>query len=422
MIRPGLLVVLVVAVPAAATTVTRGPLLQQPSPSSVIVVFDLDEAVEAEVRVSGEAFSSGAAAMHHEVEVTGLDTDTVYPYGVYSGDVALSEGHQLTTAVAPGSDFRFVAIGDTRSGHEDHAALVAAIQGEDARFVLHTGDLVSDGEEVEDWDQFFEIEDPMLHDLPLFPVLGNHDEEDGEALLYEEAFALPGNELYYSFDFGNAHFVVLDQYVNMVLLCTVDEVLADNCLDEEQLAWLEADLAAASETAEVIFASAHIGAYSSKAGRSGNSHLRALLPWLASLGVDVILTGHDHYYERGFTDNGLPYVITGGGGAGLYTIGDPSEDPHTVAYNESVHHYVVIEVTGPLVRFTTRTADGTVIDEAEIDVSVAVDPPVDDDDAASDDTGLPESEDGCGCGLSAGQVAGAVPVALLVLLWVRSRR
>jgi hypothetical protein len=85
--------------------------------------------------------------------------------------------------------------------------------------------------------------------------------------------------------------------------------------------------------------------------------------------VTAIFSGHDHYYERGISDNGIPYVIAGGGGAGLYDIAEPCDFPHTMVTNSQVHHYVSLDVQPDLVRLTAKTADGTVLDETTFDTA-----------------------------------------------------
>jgi len=418
----GVSLLLLIAGAAQGAALVRGPYLQQPATDGVVVVFDLDEAAAAEVRVGvaegalAQGVASQDAVAHHEVAVTALDADTAYAYAVFVDGAAISDPHQLTTAVEAGQPFEFIVFGDTRSDHAMHAAVLESMQGVQARFLLHTGDLVSNGESEADWVQYFETAGATMASWPLYPVVGNHDEDDGAADLLAAAFALPGDRLYYSFDYGNAHFVVLDQFVNMVLACAQDEVLVDHCLDDDQLAWLEGDLAAASQTADLIFVSAHEGPYSSKEGRSGSLQMRVLLPMFEQYGVTAILTGHDHYYERGVTDGGIPYIITGGGGAGLYSIGDPSDDPHTVIVNESTYHHVVVEVTGSLVRFEAVNTEGGVIDEVVIDATA--DPTEGDDDA---DGGAPLDDPatgGCSCRLQAGAFGGGAVLVLLLASWM----
>ena len=420
-----------IAAPAAAVDLVRGPYLQQVGTDAAIVAFDLDGEYEAEVRVGaskGEydrTFASAATAVHHEVPLSALDPDTTYSYGVFVGEVELTADLQLKSAIDADTDYTFIVFGDTRSGHDEHGDVIGVMSDDDARFLVHTGDLVASGSDTALWDTFFSIERPLLERMAIYPVIGNHDEDSGEAVEYQDVFALPGNELYYSFDVGNAHFVMLDQYVSTVLACAVDGLLVDSCLDEEQVAWLEADLASAATDADIdlIFVVAHSGPYSSKSGRRGSKHLRVLLPLFAAHGVTAIFSGHDHYYERGITDNGIPYVISGGGGAGLYEISEPSDDPHTVIYNAMVNHFVVVEVSGTIVRFAAKTLDGVIMDELVFDATDLIPPGDDDDPLEAPSQGVPPSEaPDCMCRTASGSTAPIAPLCLGAALLAVSRR
>ncbi|MBW1881714.1 MAG: metallophosphoesterase [Deltaproteobacteria bacterium] len=420
------LVILLLGSPVAeAADLVRGPYLQQVTQESVIVVLDLDERATPEVRIAvgtpGEqSFASRSSGRHHEIEVTGLDAATEYAWAVYLDDVRLGEAHGFRTAVRAGTPFSFLVYGDTRTGHEDHGAMIAAALTEEVGFAFVTGDLVSDGEVAEQWDTFFTIEQPLIERIPLYPVVGNHDEHAGDAALFRDAFALPGAELYYSFDHGNAHFVVLDMHVNTVLACRVGEVGVINCLDEEQAAWLEADLreACAQPETDLTFLLIHVGPYTSVADRTGNGHLRALLPLFEETGVVGILSGHDHYYERGRSANDIAYVVSGGAGAPLYALESPNSPPHTIEVSEMVHHYVVVEVDGLQVRLVAKDLSGVVIDDASFDAATTCV-------ATGPDDG--EKEDGwCGCTSGAAGTGGGGPLGAVLgvtlLAWRRTRR
>jgi hypothetical protein len=279
-----------------------------------------------------------------------------------------------------------------------------------ADFALHTGDLVADGEEPEQWDTFFDIEQPLLERIPIYPTVGNHDEYEGDAQLFRETFALPNNELYYSFDWGGAHFTVLDSHVHTELLCEQDDNWIAGCFDEEQLAWLEEDLATACarEETEMIFVAVHDGPYSSKDSRDGNEQMRVLMPLFAEYGVTAVFSGHDHYYERGLSDHGIPYIVSAGAGASLYEIGEPNDAPHTVLFNESVHHWVKVSVIGDKVKLATRTPEGTLIDAATFRAHVACEP-------VEVDPTPTDPEPGCACASSA-RLPGRLPIHALGLL------
>ncbi|MGM0576230.1 MAG: metallophosphoesterase [Myxococcota bacterium] len=375
-----LLAALSLASPAGAFEITRGPFLQQPGPDRMMVVWEQDEASGAVIRYGetdayGQELVVDEAATRHEVFVEGLEPGTRYHYGVYEGDEPRSEDASFSTAVDRDTPFRFVVFGDTRNRHDVHASVVDAIRAEEPLFAIQTGDLVADGEVQEQWDTYFEIEQPLMGQVPVFPVIGNHDEHEGQADLYVEHFALPedtpGPEHYYSFDYGNVHVLVLDGYVyaDPWPVCVQERDLwVDDCFHPAQQEWLEQDIrdAVADPDVDHVFVSIHIGPYSSKDGRSGNSQMRRLLPWLRGMGVTAIFSGHDHYYERGTSGNGIPYMITGGGGAPLYDVSDPNSAPHEVVYNESVENYIVVDVDGDEVSFTARTPEGRLLDEFSV--------------------------------------------------------
>lgn len=407
--------------PAHGIELVRGPYLQLPTRTSMVVTFDLDEEALAEVRY-GEtsldwAVVSAQENQRHNLVLDGLRPGRDYRYAVYVDDEPLTEERGFVAAPTSQTPFTFLVFGDTRSNHDDHDEVIGMMLGESAELLLHTGDLTSSGDSESQWDTFFSIEQPLLERLPICPVVGNHDETDGRATLFDETFALPGTELYYSFDYANAHFVFLDQYVNAEPICVIDEALVDGCLDAQQRYWLENDLQGASERAgiEHIFVVAHSGPYSSKSGRSGSGQLRALLPLFQEVGVTAIFGGHDHYYERGNSGNGIPYFITGGGGAPLYTISDPSDDPHTVALNSEIHHYLVVEVTGAVVRVDAKNVSGVIFDQTTIQYT----PPED------GSVPLTEFEGGCYCAAGDGsprKIASTILVLGLALLAANSRR
>ena len=369
---------------AAALTLLRGPYLQDPRDDGIVIAWDLDEPAQPELRFGldpdyGETVVPDTVATHHELRLTGLAPGTTYHYALYLDGEPLSAPFTFPTAVPSGEDFRFAVVGDTRSRQDVHAGVIDAVAAElDVRFYLNTGDLVSDGEEDELWDGFFEAEAPMIARKPLFPSIGNHDEHDGRADNYTDGFVLPtessGHEEYYSFDYGSVHVTALDSAVHVQswIECIAERNLwVEPCFDVAQSEWLEADLraAAANPAIDHIVIFLHVGPYTSKENRVGNGHMRELLPFFREVGVTAIFSGHDHYYERGLSDGGLPYVVTGGGGAPLYDIGAPIAAPHEVIYNEKIEHYILVDVDGPLLHLAVKTPDGRLIDETTFDSS-----------------------------------------------------
>ncbi len=210
-------------------------------------------------------------------------------------------------------------------------------------FYLHTGDFVDDGRVADQWTTFFTVERDLMRQSPLFGALGNH-ERDSEH--YFSAFHLPGNERWYSFNYGNIHFVVLQ----------VDGY-ADYGPGSEQLTWLEDDLAHTSQTWKVVCF--HIPPYSSGPHGSDLDVRAALEPLFTQYGVDLVFNGHDHAYERSIANN-VVYIVTRGGGAPLYE----AENPNSASvYFTSTYHSVLVSVDGQSLTVAGVRPDGTRFDE-----------------------------------------------------------
>ncbi|MBI4556179.1 MAG: metallophosphoesterase family protein, partial [Candidatus Hydrogenedentes bacterium] len=142
----------------------------------------------------------------HKTVLPRLKPGTKYQYSVEAdGNVPLTG--EFTTFPEKDEPFRFVVFGDTRSRHEIHARLVKRIADEKPLFVINTGDLVSDGRSMADWEKFFEVSGGLMRTIPYYPVLGNHENDSQH---YYDFFCLPGNERYYTFHAGGVLFLMLD--------------------------------------------------------------------------------------------------------------------------------------------------------------------------------------------------------------------
>lgn len=370
-------------VPEAAE-LTRGPFLQHITTGRAVVACEGPALAAlkihyAQLAAPGKEVACDCAAPHCGCVMEGLAPDSVYTYEVREGELVLGSG-QFRTAPDGPATFHFAVHGDNRSDHIAHAMVVENLMGEEFAFVMNTGDLVSSGELESDWDEFFKVENPLLANIPVYPAVGNHEEHEGEIGIFERLFHLPAqesgsdSESYYSFDYANAHFVVLDNSVEVHpwYECMLLGKLYDNCFTADQLAWVESDLAnaVADSTIEHVFIFVHEGPYSSKEGRTGSAAMRELLPLFAKSKVKVVFSGHDHYFEHGFSGNGLHYVISGGGGAPLYDLKTNILNqlaPHQVLLNKEVHNYQVVTVEGSLVTVVTRDVDEMILlEEFEI--------------------------------------------------------
>lgn len=332
----------------------RGPYLQSVRPDSVWVVWDTVEPSTGLIEYGlspelGQVMEEHGAELHHELQLSGLQPYTDYYYQVDGGKVARFR----TAAAADQSDFRFVVYGDTRSGDAIHRAIIKRMVEAAPDFALHTGDLVESGRHRSEWDRFFKIEAPLLRTVPFYPTLGNHEDyaPGSIASQYLDIFHLPGNELWYAFNYGNARFICLK----------ADATPPDFFPGEEQLAWLEGQLA--SNEAPWLFVFFHVGVFTSRSEDILETGMReSLVPLFEQYGVDAVFMGHHHSYERSLV-NGITYIVTAGGGASLYEMGQP--DPSSQAAI-SAHHFTLIEVQGERLFGQAIDRRGRVIDSFEL--------------------------------------------------------
>ncbi|OGO08811.1 MAG: hypothetical protein A2Z66_01535 [Chloroflexi bacterium RBG_13_66_10] len=287
---------------------------------------------------------SPATGLRHEVILTGLEPGAEYGYWVASSGYPLSEAGSFRTA-PPADDpsFTFVAYGDSRSGHITHRLIAERILALKPDFALHTGDLVAYGSKAPEWDRFFEIEGAMLASVPLFPSPGNHEGNDRR---YFEAFVLPGNERWYAFDWGNARIISLQ----------IDAIVPFG-KQSEQVQWLESTLAA--NTQAWLFVLFHVPPYDALPEDSMGDAVRInLVPLFERYAVDMVISGHNHNYQRSIV-NGITYLVTGGAGAELDYLDGP--DPDTEAFYNG-YHLVQFAIQGDSLTGRALTIDGATVD------------------------------------------------------------
>lgn len=209
--------------------------------------------------------------------------------------------------------FRFFVVGDSRDGDAVFRTIIGEANTRAPLFVFHGGDLVSTGSERE----YTALTD-MLKDLriPLYAVPGNHDVLGDGRTFYRALFG----PAYYSFNYGNVHFVALDT--------------SSGGLDENQYRWLEGDLKGYQNECVIVFM--HHPPFDPRAGEShafsSTAERDLFLDLMRRYQVDRVFASHIHGYftaERA----GVPYTITGGGGAPLVS-------------GDQYYHYVDVQVDG----------------------------------------------------------------------------
>jgi hypothetical protein len=367
----GLLAVGFVAVGArggdggGAVQVTKGPYLQELGPTGVAVRMELSAAAVAAVVATPVDSKEppvtvrDEARAFHTIRLDGFTPLTRYRY------LATAPGAQVggTFTTAPGPDsvagFSFLIYGDDRSDDVSHAAVVRALRDAPSDFLVHTGDFVEDGSHPSEWQTFFDIEEPLLRERCVFACVGNHEllEAQGTSFLRyfgpspsasEDAGDSPP-KLYGSVRWGDTRFFMLNGM--------------DAWTTSSEKEWLEDELRKADHEPGLAwrFVVVHFGPWSSGPHGPNRKLLDAGIPaMLRAHGVDLVLSGHDHIFERG-EDNGIRYIVSGGGGAPLYRNVSPL--PSTIKV-EPTYHFIEATVTDRTVSLVAKRLDGSILDRA----------------------------------------------------------
>ena len=287
----------------------------------------------------------------HEAKLSGLLPHTLYRY--QSADAPAASFR------TPGSGkSRIVVFGDSGTETDEQRQLATRITARQPDLILHTGDLVYPVGDADNYlRKYFALYQELFATAPAFPCAGNHDYYHAGGQMFVEFNKVPrdsvpvaGHGRYYSFDWENAHIVVLDSNTPL------EEAAAGR---GEMLEWLERDLAAT--TAYWRIAMFHHPPYAGGPNQDDPlSELvrQHLVPILERHHVDLVLSGHEHNYQRSHPINGIVYLTSGGGGASIY----PPIPRAEAAVQHGRHHFLEAELTATSLRVDAIDVDGHLLD------------------------------------------------------------
>ncbi len=339
--------------------IVRGPVVADVGASSVTINIETDPSLPATLEWgTGDGLDQTLASTPgrmHSFTLSGLPAGGKVSYRVRAG-VAQTPIYKVRTSPAAGDVVRIGVYGDVRGGHAVHRRIIEQMLAEPLDLVAVTGDMVLRGSDEADWQRFFAVARELLAQVRYVPAIGNHDL--GWSRTDPDVFSLPpgpagrpDHVYWYSVDVADIHLVFLDS----------------NAYDRsEQETWLEADLAAArGRRARAILAFTHDGPYSRGDLRGNRIARDRYVPILAKHHVDFVFAGHDHIYQRGEA-GGIRYIVSGGGGAGLYKpscgSGKPCPDDgmQKVA---SEHHFIVLTIDREKLEMCPRRPDGRLLEK-----------------------------------------------------------
>lgn len=370
------------ALHAAPLRVTRGPYLQMNTASGVTVRWRTNANSNSVVHygTAQDALTSSTAnpgsTNDHEIRVNGLQPDTKYFYSVGSTTETPAGGdadHFFMTAPVPGTDrpLRIWVLGDAGTADSSQQAVRDAYYGSAAYqfndIVMLLGDNAYDtGTDAEYQTALFDTYPAVLRQSPIWSCLGNHETAQDTSGIYAgvsyfDLFSFPtaaecggyasGTERYFSWDFGNVHFISLDAQTT------------DGTLRANMLAWLDGDLAA--NTRRWTIALWHHPPYTKGSHDSdAESQLiwtrENLVPRLEEAGVDLVLSGHSHCYERSWFIDGFIATPTPANSGTIIDAGNGRPDGNG-AYGKDYggHRGAVYAVAGSSGRISAWTGGST---------------------------------------------------------------
>jgi hypothetical protein len=413
----------------AIAAVVRQPYLQQGTPTSMTIVWLTDTSSNSIVHYGTTAgsltqsVSNAASVTNHIITITGLLPATRYYYDVGSTSAVQAGGtnqHFFVTSPTAGSTgaFRAWIVGDSGNASSAQLAVRNAMTtftgAQPPDIYLHMGDIAyTSGTDEEFTTNHFSVYQDILRHTVFWPTLGNHEGASTTSPVpgtstgpYYNAFVLPtaaeagglasGTEAYYSYDYANVHFISLNSYQ------------VSRSPSGPMATWLASDLASTNQ--QWVVAYWHHPPYTHGTHNSDSEgelvEMRQnILPILEAGGVDLVLCGHSHVYERSFlldaaystptpnfatlqaqghilddgdgklagdgaylkspgqnSHEGAVYVVAGHGGAG--TGGSLS---HPVMYfSELSNGSCLLDVSGNMLTLTNLRSNGQVSDNFSI--------------------------------------------------------
>jgi predicted phosphodiesterase len=299
----------------------------------------------------------------HKTWLKNLRPGQRYSYRIADSE-SESDFYSFRTVPADTNEVNFIVYGDSRTNPETHRKIVEQIIKKNVDFVVHTGDLVTDGDDYDQWGpQFFEPLRGLSESVPVYIAKGNHEGDNGN---FEKLLVPPGEENNFAFDYGPVHYFCADNS-------------AKN-LDPKKLLKQIASSIQGSK-AQWKFISYHIPSLN-LGGHWSDWGWPEVLSVFAEAGADFVITGHSHQYERfrpvapprlplrlpvgrqawGRGGSFVTYITAGGGGGPLYDVTPTAY--HAKA--KKLYHFCLFHIRDGKITFDAIDVNGQVFDHFEI--------------------------------------------------------
>jgi len=282
----------------------------------------------------------------HKIKLTGLSPDTVYHFQAVQLTSTSTDSY-FRTAPLSGKSFRFAWEADMRTNTSPHDQISALIFAANPVLLLQGGDVCASSTYSVFKSEFFRTNElNLISHVPFAWAPGNHETWGQNTKAFAKAPASSsGLEDYYSFDYGDIHFLILNTQLSYAV-------------GSAQYNWVMSDLTNTTSKWKIVVG--HIPGYT--AGGSGahveDANMIAMaVNIFVPKGVDLVLNGHNHFYQHNRV-NGLDHVVIGSAGAPLYPIGSASYTIKSV----SDYCYGIFDFTPNSLKMTVYNNLNTLLD------------------------------------------------------------
>lgn len=350
---------------ADALTIIKGPYLQNVTPDSIVIMWETDSASDTFAKAADPTIidsktennkiynsrhmDTGNGVKIHEVRLNVPYSDYKYLYSVKSSDSnndTVNVTGEFWTAPSSAKDFSFAVLGDTHVfSTAVLPAIVSSIMKGSPDLVLHIGDIEPYDQSLGDLQFFFNKMKPLIYNTPFFPIRGNHDVENSRDW-FSEYFSLPNNEKWYTFTYGDVQFYGMDT----------------NAINDFQTSWLERELRKSRATWKIVYL--HEPPYTAGAHIDNEDVKKYWVPLFEEYGVNLVMSGHTHGYERYYDGtNNITYIVAGGGTSKLNkSWPGRTSPPVKKKLVAGVSHYCTVNVADGSLTLNARDTSGNSFD------------------------------------------------------------
>ncbi len=299
------------------------PYLQALTPTSVCVLVECDskDPVTVQYGVTGDfglsattesiaATTDSPATYVHRIPLQGLTPGAEYSYRAGQGN-DFSRVFRFRAGVLPGHPFRFTWVADDRNGPEVLYRVLVRAAAAKPLLALYGGDLCP-GTGYESWKTGFFLPPQMIFgaSVPWVNTPGNHEKWTTNTRAFTHGPVGSASEEFFSFDCGDLHVLVLNSEIPLAA-------------GSPQYAFADADLHGTDRRWKLVMV--HKPAYCAGGHGEDSSMIEMSTGIFEKTGVDLVLTGHSHFYQHNLV-NGIHHMVIGSAGAPLY---DPAKAWYT---------------------------------------------------------------------------------------------